>query len=230
MSTQAVLCTEQIRSTSCAERPDDASVDLKCLFGSPELIGASMSFSRNAEIYGEGESSDYVYMVLSGAVRVYSILTDGRRQIGSFYLPGDVFGLESTDRHSSSAEAISETKVLLVRRSTVFKSAEQNGEIARHLWTITAKELTRSQRHALLLIKSAKQRLADFLLEMAARAPLTGPLELPMPRQDIADYLGLTIETISRTITQMSNTSTIELIASRRIVLRNRPALNRLNA
>jgi CRP/FNR family nitrogen fixation transcriptional regulator len=95
---------------------------------------------------------------------------------------------------------------------------------------MTSQELTRSQNHALLLIKSAQERLAAFLLEMAERIMGKGAVELPMSRQDIADYLGLTIETVSRTLTQFAGASTIELVASRRIVLRNRSALRQLNA
>jgi CRP-like cAMP-binding protein len=200
------------------------------MFGCIELSGAAMTFDRNAEIYGEDEPADYVYKVLTGAVRTYKVLSDGRRQISAFYLPGDVFGLESGDEHANSAEAITETTVALVRRSLIFKNAERDAEVAKRLWSVTALELKRSQDHALLLIKSAQERLAAFLLEMAGRLIGKSAVELPMSRQDIADYLGLTIETVSRTLTQFAGASTIELVASRRIVLRNRSALNLLNA
>jgi CRP/FNR family transcriptional regulator, nitrogen fixation regulation protein len=201
-----------------------------CLFGMIELHGAPMNFRRNAEIFGEGEDAEYVYKVLSGAARTYKILSDGRRQIGAFYLPGDVFGLESSDAHSYSAEAISDSAVLVVRRSTLLNSAERNHDIARQLWSVTARELNMTQAHVLLLIKSAQERLAAFLLEMSERLAGKGAVELPMSRQDIADYLGLTIETVSRTLTQLAEASTIQLLASRRILLCNRPALSRLNA
>src|SRR5262245_40283788 len=79
------------------------------LEGTIELMGAPMSFSRNAEIYGEGEPADYLYKVVSGTVRTYKVLSDGRRQIGAFYMPGDVFGLETSDEHTFSAEAIADT-------------------------------------------------------------------------------------------------------------------------
>ena len=103
--------------------------------------------------------------------------------------------------HSNSAEAIDKATILVVRRSSVFNTAESNSEVARHLWSITAAELKRSQNHALLLIKTAKERIAAFLLDMAERLAGKGFVELPMSRQDIADYLGLTIETVSRTLT-----------------------------
>src|SRR5215470_17940867 len=89
------------------------------LDGNIELMGAPMSFARNAEIYGEGEPADYIYKVVSGTVRTYKVLADGRRQIGAFYLPGDFFGLETGDEHSFSAEAITDSKVLVVKRSTI---------------------------------------------------------------------------------------------------------------
>jgi CRP/FNR family nitrogen fixation transcriptional regulator len=200
-----------------------------CLFGAVELNGAPMSFGRNAEIFGEGEDAEYVYKVLSGAARTYKVLNDGRRQIGAFFLPGDVFGLESGDAHSYSAEAISDSVVLVVRRSTLLRTAERSHEVARELWSLTARELNRTQAHVLLLIKSAQERLAGFLLEMAERLSGKGAVELPMSRQDIADYLGLTIETVSRTLTQFAGASTIQLLASRRIVLCNRSALSQLN-
>jgi CRP/FNR family transcriptional regulator, nitrogen fixation regulation protein len=200
------------------------------LFDNLQIGGASMTFERNAEIFGEGESADYVYKVLSGSVRAYKVLSDGRRQVTEFYLPGDVFGIESGSEHSYSAEAIDKAIILLVRRSYVFSTADSNTEVARNLWAITAAELRRSQNHALLLIKTAKERIAAFLLDMAERLAGKGFVELPMSRQDIADYLGLTIETVSRTLTSLSEGSTIQFLASRRIVLRNPTRLNELNA
>jgi CRP/FNR family transcriptional regulator, nitrogen fixation regulation protein len=200
------------------------------LTGAVELMGAPMSFTRNAEIYGETEPADYLYKVVSGTVRTYKVLGDGRRQIGGFHLPGDIFGLEAGEEHSFSAEAITDCKVLVIKRSALFALAGRDPGVARQLWTLTGGELRRVQDHILLLIKSARERVAAFLLEMAERGPAGNAVELPMSRQDIADYLGLTIETVSRTLTILEHASTIELSSSRRIVLRNRTALNRLNA
>ena len=184
---------------------------------------------RNAEIYGEGEPADYLYKVISGTVRTYKVLSDGRRQIGAFYLPGDMFGLEMGDEHTFSAEAITDSKVLVIKRSAVVGLAARDNEVARQLWTLTGRELQRVQDHILLLVKTAQERVVSFLLEMAARMPAGNAVELPMSRQDIADYLGLTIETVSRTLTSLENAAAIELPSSRRIVLRNRNALGRLN-
>jgi CRP/FNR family nitrogen fixation transcriptional regulator len=195
-----------------------------------ELMGAMMPFARNAEIYGENEPADYLYKVVSGTVRTYKVLNDGRRQIGAFYLPGDMFGLEVGDEHTFSAEAIVDCKVMVIKRSSVIGLAARESDVARQLWTMTAGELHRAQDHIMLLIKTAQERVAGFLLEMAARAPAGNEIDLPMSRQDIADYLGLTIETVSRTLTQLENSATIAVPTSRRIVLRNRAALCRMNA
>jgi CRP/FNR family transcriptional regulator, nitrogen fixation regulation protein len=195
-----------------------------------EMVGAPMSFSRNAEVYGENEPAEYIYKVVSGTVRTYKVLSDGRRQIGAFYLPGDIFGLESGDNHTYSAEAVTPSKVLVIKRSTLVALAARDNEVAHQLWALTSSELRRVQDHVILLIKTAQERVVGFLLEMAARMPSGNQVELPMSRQDIADYLGLTIETVSRTLTQLENSAAIELPTSRRIVLRNRGALTRLNS
>ena len=195
-----------------------------------ELMGALMPFARNSEIYGENELADYLYKVVSGTVRTYKVLVDGRRQIGGFHLAGDIFGFETGEEHTFSAEAITDCKILVIKRSTVTALAARDNDIARQMWALTARELQRVQDHIMVLIKSAQERVAGFLLEMADRVPGGGAVELPMSRQDIADYLGLTIETVSRTLTQLEKTAAIELPTSRRIVLRNLSALNRLNA
>jgi CRP/FNR family nitrogen fixation transcriptional regulator len=199
-------------------------------FGAMEVMGSQMKFGPNEEIFGEGEPAEYVYEVTKGAVRTYKILCDGRRQIGGFYLPGDIFGLETGKEHQFSAEAINNASVLVVRRSTVISLAERDCDAARELWSLMGRELSRVQEHLLLFVKSAPQRVACFLLEMSARLAATDAIELPMSRQDIADYLGLTIETVSRTMTQLVSEQTIGLPNSRRVVLRNCGALRELNA
>lgn len=194
-----------------------------------DLMGVRMRFARNTEIYGDGEPAEYVYQVLRGAVRAYKMISDGRRQVSAFYLPGDIFGLELTDKHSCSAEAIADCDVLMVKRSAILALAKRNSDVANRLWSVAATDLHRSQNHILLLAKSAQGRVAGFLLEMADRLHTEPAVDLPMTRQDIADYLGLAIETISRTLTEFKGAATIDLPASRRVVLRDRSALRRLN-
>jgi CRP/FNR family nitrogen fixation transcriptional regulator len=195
---------------------------------SMQLMGATMAYPRNSEIFGENELADYLYKVVSGSVRTYKILSDGRRQVSGFYLPGDIFGLEFAAEHTLSAEAISDTKALVVKRSTLNALASRDASVARQLFALTGRELRRVQDRILLLIKSAQERVASFLLEMAERV-CGNAIELPMSRQDIADYLGLTIETVSRTLTSLEGAAAIEVPTSRHIVLRNRAALSRMN-
>jgi CRP/FNR family nitrogen fixation transcriptional regulator len=189
-----------------------------------------MPFTRNAEIYAEDEPAEYLYLMAKGAARSYKLLSDGRRQIGAFYLAGDLFGIEAGERHRFSAEAISDSTIWVVKRSVVERLTERDSAVARALWTLTAQHLERTQDHLLLLgRKNAHERIATFLLDMAKRGDAEGAVELPMSRQDIADYLGLTIETVSRTLTELAHAATISFQSSRRIVLSDRAALARLN-
>jgi len=119
--------------------------------------------------------------------------------------------------------------VLVVKRRALESAASRDSAVAQQLWSITAEELRRAQDHLLTLIKTAEERVVGFLLEMAARTPTASQIELPMSRQDIADYLGLTIETVSRTMTHLESAAAIDLPSARRVVLRNRAALGRLN-
>ena len=214
------------------KQPPSQSAGAKrnALAQSMQLMGAVMSFPRNSEIFGENEPADYVYRVISGSVRTYKILSDGRRQVGGFYLPGDIFGLEFAEEHTFSAEAIGDAKVVVVKRSALTALADRDPAIGHELFALTGRELRRVQDRVLLLVKSAQERVAGFLLEMAERASAGNTVELPMSRQDIADYLGLTIETVSRTLTGLESAAAIEVPTSRRIVLRNRSALSRLNS
>ena len=208
-----------------------SGVDINTLAGSMELMGTRISYPRNVEIFGQGEPAEYLYKVVSGSVRNCKILDDGRRQVTGFHMAGEVFGLESDEEHHFSAEAVNDALVLVVKRSASIGLAARDADIARQLWAMTARELQRVQDHMLVLgCMSAKQRVAAFLLQMAPRSSRGDEIELPMTRQDIADYLGMTIETVSRTMTQLEKDAAIDLASSRRIVLRNRATLTTLNA
>jgi CRP/FNR family transcriptional regulator, nitrogen fixation regulation protein len=186
--------------------------------------GRERTFRPNEELFGEGEIADHIYKMVSGTVRSYRSLKDGRRKIDAFRLRGDTFGLEVGARRECCAEAVDEVCVVISRR----RAAVADGEAAWELWNVTTRELHRVQRHALLLVMNAQQRVASFLIEMARRLCEPEMVELPMSRQDIADYLGLTIETISRTITQFEASGLVGLPTSRQIVLRDPGALQRM--
>src|SRR3974377_24066 len=144
-----------------------------------KLIGFSIPFLKNVEIYAESEPADYVYKVIGGAVRCYKILNDGRRQINAFYLPGDIFGLEIGGVHAFSAEAVVDSKILLIKRSSLIDIAARDNRVARELWTLTAAELQRMQQHAVVFIMSAQERVVSFLVEIAKRGATASAVELP---------------------------------------------------
>ena len=196
-----------------------------------KLLGSTIRFDRNQEIQAEGEPALYFYQVVSGAVRTYKLLNDGRRQISSFHLPGDVVELGTAAHYCFSAEAISPSMLRFAKRSAVVELAGRNADLAVEIWRRTAKHLQTAQEHMLLLgRKNADERLASFLLEMADRCRADSVLELPMSRQDIADYLGLTIETVSRILTHLESCAAIRREGGRRLELHNRAALDALNA
>ena len=198
--------------------------------GASELMGFIISYPPDAEIYGEEEQAEYFYTVVNGSVRTYKTLKNGRRQIAAFYVPGDVFGLETRGEHTLSADAVVESSLLLINRSALVALAEQDKDAAGRLWTLTAAELRRVQDHIRLFALPARERVAGFLVEMAQRLSANDEVELPMARQDIADYLGLTVETVSRSFTQLERLDAITVQTSRRILLRNYFALVRLSA
>ena len=199
--------------------------------GQAGLIATEFSYKKDEEIYGEDEPAEYVYQVICGAVRSYKLLSDGRRQIGTFHLPGDVFGLESGTVHRLAAEAIIDTTVRLVKRHSLEKAAGIEVLVARKLWAMTAGDLRHAEDHMLLLgRKTAIERVATFLLEMDARLAVAGMMALPMCRRDIGDYLGLTLETVSRALSQLQTQGVLGFSGARQIVLRNRHRLRNMDA
>jgi CRP/FNR family nitrogen fixation transcriptional regulator len=223
------MLTQTVVGSDLAKRQSLSRVSPHRLDGTIDFLGTLMSFPSNTEIYGEGEPVDYFYKVQSGTVRTCKVRTDGRRQIGGFYLPGDTFGVEVGAEHSFSGEAVTDCQVLLINRRLVMARAAREAVVALELWRLIGHELDRVQDHILLLIKSAEERVASFLLEMAGPASEGNTINLPMTRQDIGEYLGLTLETVSRTLAHLQATAAIE-VHVRQIMLRNRSALRRLNA
>jgi CRP/FNR family transcriptional regulator, nitrogen fixation regulation protein len=209
-----------------------ASVDqFGVLTGHIGLVATEFCYRKDEEIYGEDEPSDYVYQVVRGAVRSYKLLNDGRRQIGAFHLPGDAFGLESGPAHRLTTEAIVDTTVRLVKRRSLEHAAGTDVAVARSLWAMTAKDLRHAEDHMLLLgRKTAMERVATFLLEMDRRLSVAGMMALPMCRRDIGDYLGLTLETVSRALSLLHDQGVLGFSGARQIVLRNRQCLRGMDA
>jgi CRP/FNR family transcriptional regulator, nitrogen fixation regulation protein len=220
-----------VLGTTVSHAPLPASDAFATITGHAGLIATEFSYKKDEEIYGEDEPAEYVYQVISGSVRTYKLLSDGRRQIGAFHLPGDVFGLESGTIHRLAAEAIVDTTVRLVKRRSLEQAATVDVNVARKLWAMTAGDLRHAEDHMLLLgRKTAMERVATFLLEMDRRLSVTGMMALPMSRRDIGDYLGLTLETVSRALSQLHGQGVLVFSGARQIVLRNRQRLRTMDA
>jgi CRP-like cAMP-binding protein len=193
-----------------------------------EIIGTNIAFATNAQVYGEGEPSIYLYKIITGLARCYRMTLDGRRQIVAFYVPGDVFGFEAGDRHTLSVEIITESRVCIIKRSSALNAIARDEGFSRELWLSFSREVRRNQEHILQFGKSAQTRVASFLLEMLRRVPAASTKALPISRQDIADYLDLRIETVSRAMTRLAKNGAIAPSSRRRITIRNPAALNSL--
>ncbi len=181
-----------------------------------------MHFSQDSTLYEEGDGANCYYRVVSGLVRTCRFSQDGRRHIDAFYKPGDVFGFEPGATHGFTAEAVTDCAVIPCHRRGAGESEAQ------YLYSSALEHLARAQAHAQLLGRGgAAQRMAGFLLEISAHKQ-AGVVELPMARQDIADYLGLTIETVSRTLAQLQRVHAIRLLAARRIEIISRAVLQNI--
>ena len=187
-----------------------------------------LTFGSGGEIYAQGEATKLIYRVLRWSVRISHLQADGRRQVVAFYYEGDVFGVEVEDRHRFCAEALADCDVLALRRSG--SAADVDGLIGPMVWAATTSELRRAQSHMLLLGRAtACEKVARFLLDIAERFRGEFVL-LPMSRQDMADYLGLTIETISRMLGRLQADGVIELSGSRKCRIRRLAFLSELAA
>jgi CRP/FNR family nitrogen fixation transcriptional regulator len=191
-----------------------------------ERIGTRLSFSRNDEIYAEGDGSDCWYKVVSGTVRVCKLLVDGRRHIAEFCFGGDCFGVDSSSDRPYSAEAVDDVVVMRYQRKATERTIDENRALARHLRNSMLRDLANAHGGTLLLARmTAPERVAAFLLEMFERRDRTKALDLPMSRNDIADYLGLTIETVCRVLSLFKREDIIAIPSPHRIELLDRHAL-----
>src|ERR1700748_1400213 len=188
--------------------------DIGMTSGSNAIVTLSeFTYKGGTEICGEKEPAEYVYQVKKGAVRSYKLLSDGRRQIAAFHLVGDIFGQLNGASHRFSAEAVVETTLRLVKRRSLDTVANCDAALTGTLLLMTASNLQHAEDHLLLLgRKNSLERVAAFLIEMDGRLTATGVMTLPMTRRDIADYLGLTIETVSRALSQMRHAGVLDFI------------------
>lgn len=194
-----------------------------------DRLGVRMTVAKESEIYAQEEPVEFLYRVVGGVVRTMRLSSDGRRQVGDFYYPGDLFGLEPGPDHQFSAEALTECSIQVVRRGAVRAMAGE-AELDRAILEATRRELQRAQEHVLLLgRKSAREKVAGFLKSLAQHQN-DQDIQLPMGRQDMADYLGLTIETVSRMLTQLQGEAIVEFPGLRRFRVTRWEALEDLAA
>ena len=191
-----------------------------------EGIGARRSFARDGEIYAEDDPADCWYKVVSGTVRICKLMADGRRHIAEFCYAGDCFGLDSEARRTFSAEAVGDVIVLRFMRAATERLIDERPELARRMCNMTLRNLTHAQTRMLLLGRmTAVERVASFILELAERRDVQRVLDVPMSRNDIADYLGLTIETVCRVLSVFKRQRAIAIPSPHRIEICDRETL-----
>jgi CRP/FNR family nitrogen fixation transcriptional regulator len=167
--------------------------------------GAVNFYPSDATIYAQGDNAGHLYMVEFGTVRISRITADGRRQITSFCLAGDVFGLEEGDEHEFSAESVDGAGIRVLRPLNAARFAES-------LLSLALRRFTQVQKHILLLGRlGANEKMAHFLVDMMDRQGGDDIVNLPMQRGDIADYLGITFETVSRVLRVFKDRGIIRL-------------------
>ena len=180
----------------------------------------TQAFARDEALFYEGDDAGTVYRIVEGVVRTSVLMPDGRRHIVDFLHPGDLVGLVPGDTHAHTAEAVTAVTVARMPRARVESVLKQRPAVARTLFAAMQADLVAAHERLLLLgRKSVMERLASFLLILRGRQPDGPVLHLPMGRTDIADYLGLTIETVSRTFTKMKAAGLIQLADTYRVVI-----------
>jgi CRP/FNR family nitrogen fixation transcriptional regulator len=193
--------------------------------------GTVVQVAEGREVFAEGEEPDVFFKVVSGVVRVCKFLSDGRRQIEAFHVAGEVFGFELGGERMLSAEAVSDCTLVSYRRRSVETLAQKDESISRQLFQYAMQNLAHAQGHSLLLgRRGAAEKVASFLLGQAVHSADKRIVNLAMTRQDIADYLGLTIETVSRSFSQFERDGVIALANTREVRLKNIAALEDLAA
>jgi CRP/FNR family nitrogen fixation transcriptional regulator len=193
-------------------------------------LGTVVHFSRNATIFSEGDEADHSYKVVRGAVRLSKMMSDGRRQIAEFALPGDFIGINWLEEHAMTAEALSDATLIAYGRGRLERLGDENREVRAELFANLRHDLWAAQNHLVILGRqSALERVAGFLVQLLERSKGEdrSRIDIPMTRQDIADYLGLTIETVCRMLTKLKTCGSIGIPDRHTITVRSAAALRR---
>jgi CRP/FNR family transcriptional regulator len=180
-------------------------------------------------LFWEGDEAGQIFDVLEGVLRVYRIMADGRRAIMGFIHPGDVLGVSFQNRYLFTAEAVTEVKVRRFARGRFFAMINETPALRPQLFAILCDEMSAAQDQMLLLgRKTAEERVVSFLLAIHRKSAAGALIELPMSRQDMADYLGLTMETVSRMMTSLSRRGLIAAGARHTVALRKLTTLREI--
>lgn len=197
-------------------------------FSALDKVGTVVSVKRGETVFYEGDPADCYFKVVSGAIRSCKLLADGRRHIGAFFLAGDFIGLNDEESHLFTTEAVSDTTLLRYGRRSFDNLLTEQPALGQCLLRMVCHGLTAAHEQMLLLgRKTAQEKVASFLLMMADRNGGDN-LVLPMTRADIGDYLGLTIETVSRAISQLKAEGIIQLKSANEVMIRKREVLEEL--
>ncbi|MEE7491573.1 Crp/Fnr family transcriptional regulator [Methylobacterium oryzae CBMB20] len=202
----------------CAVRP----ISVCSVLTLPELdqleaLSQHLTLDKGQTLFGQGEPADFVFNVIEGCLRLTRLLPDGRRQVMGFALPGDFLGLALQERYTVSAEALGHVRTCRFDREDFAAVTEANARLLKSLHDRARFELTLAHDQMLLLgRRTAEEKVAAFLLSLKDRFARIGhnsvTVELPMGRQDMADYLGLTIETVSRMLSRLDRAHSILLV------------------
>ncbi|MBG06860.1 MAG: Crp/Fnr family transcriptional regulator [Rhodospirillaceae bacterium] len=196
-------------------------------------IARTQSFAGRQTIVDEGEPADSLFNITSGAVKLYKLLPDGRRQITGFLFEGDFLGIALNDDYAYTAEAVNDVTLCRFPTARFEALLEEFPKLEKQLLEVASNELAQAQDQMLLLgRKTAQEKVVSFLLSLSKRSHARGapasPISLPMSRADIADYLGLTTETVSRTFTSLKGSDAIRLLAGNSVALENFESLSEL--
>jgi CRP/FNR family transcriptional regulator len=202
----------------CAVRPFSICAALdRAELRELEHIGRHIHVGSGETVFAQEEMTTSFYNLLDGVMRLYKLLPDGRRQIVGFALPGDFLGMAASARHGFSADAIGPVTICRFSRAAFARFVDGKPHLLRRINELAVRELSQARDHMVLLgRRSAEEKVATFLIGWRDRlARLGGPnkmVALPMSRQDIADFLGLTIETVSRTFTKLEREGVIDIL------------------
>ena len=202
--------------------PADPRLTLRDLFGGQ----ATETLSAGEALFWEGDQASQIFDVLEGVLRVYKILPSGRRAIMGFVYPSDIPGVSFQYRYLFTAEAVTGVKLRRISRLRFFSLVNESPDLRRQLFALFCNEMSAAQDQMLLLgHKSADERVVSFLLAIHSKCAAGNEIELPMSRRDMADYLGLTIETVSRMMTGLARRGLVQATGRYRIALRKLSAL-----